>query len=540
MSAERKERDKFGRTLIAVNHVSITHGSEDILRDVSFDIKEGEALALVGPNGAGKTTLIRIILGEETPGKGEVVWAKGTSVGYVPQFVGEIDTTRVKTVKDFFFHGKGLLKIREEMNMIESQFSESTYSEESIAKYGVLQQEFETKGGWNIETDARIALNGIGLSEIDLDQTILTLSGGEKTKIFLAQALVTNPDILILDEPTNHLDARSIEWLQTYLKSYKGAVLVVSHSPQFLDTFVNGVVELRLDTRGADEYSGNYTQYLEQRAERELAYRRTVSRQAREVDRQIRIIASLRGGVRAATAKSREKKLERIRGVAGGAPLVPKKGREVNIRFDILQESGKEVLVVSGLKKHFGDLTLDYTPVSLSIQKGENIIVIGPEGAGKSTFLKLICGDFQPDEGSIKYGTNVSIGYYRQEHEDLNPDNTVFEELRRTGMNISDGRLRAILGHFLFPGESIHKKVGVLSQGEKSRLALAKLVLGNYNFLVLDEPTNHLDIASKKRLAEALSGFRGTLLIVSHDEEFIELLNFDRALILPEGEIELL
>lgn len=536
----RKETEKFRRTLLTANRVGISHGSETILENISFDLKEGESLALVGPNGAGKTTLIRIILGEEVPDSGFVSWTKDVRIGYVPQYVGEIDTEQIKTVGDFFYQGKSLFEIKVKMSQIETLLSKPGFAPDLLSKYGELQEKFEINGGWEVEIEAKKALVGIGLPGVELNQEILTLSGGQKTKLFIAQAIVSSPDILILDEPTNHLDSSSVTWLQTYLRSYRGAILVVSHNPQFLDPFISGVLELRLDTRSADEYKGNYTEYLIKRSERELAYKRTMANQDKEIGRQRKIIEHLRGGVRAATAKSREKRLERLRENTTNVMPVARKAREVSIRFDTLQESGRDVLCVAGLRKKFGELVLDYSNLSLSIQKGERIIVLGPEGAGKSTFLKLISGDLQSEEGNIQHGTNVSIGYYRQEHENLNNNNTVFEELRENGMGITEGKLRAVLGHFLFPGESINKKVEFLSQGEKSRLALAKLVLGHHNFLVLDEPTNHLDLASKKRLIEALENFQGTLLVVSHDEEFINELNFNRAVIFPDGEIEIL
>jgi len=541
MNIERKkDSEKFGKTLLTIDNVRVSLGSEKILDGISFDLKSGEALALIGPNGIGKTTLLRIILGEELPDSGSVSFAKGMKVGYVPQYLGEIKLEEKATVIDFFYKGKGLDLIKSEMGVIEKKLSKSKYSEELLSKYGELQNSFEIHGGWKIENEARKALNGIGLSEVDFNQQVTTLSGGQKTKLFITQAVVSNPDLLILDEPTNYLDSKSVSWFGEYLHNYRGAILVVSHNPQFINPFISGVIELNPNNRKSEEYKGNYDDYLKQREERKLTYERTKSNLEKEIKRQKKIVEHLRGGVRASTAKSREKKLERFENISKTLKPEAKKSKEVNIHFEILRESGKDVLLAKGLKKRFGLLQLDYSKISLSIQRGESIIILGPEGAGKSTFLKMICGDLPPDEGKVIYGTNVNVGYYREEHENLNNQNTVFDELRENGDDIPESRLRAVLAHFLFPGENIYKRVGILSQGEKSRLALAKLVLGHHNFLVLDEPTNHLDMASKHRLVEALWGFGGTLLVVSHDERFINQLGFDKEIIFPQGKIKYL
>jgi ATP-binding cassette subfamily F protein 3 len=365
-----------------------------------------------------------------------------------------------------------------------------------------------------------------------LDRKLITLSGGERTKLLLAQALVAPADVLILDEPTNHLNYEAIKWLAGYLRTYSGAILVVSHEPKFLDLFIHKVIALSPVTRSAVEFQGNYSRYLHQKTEIEKAERKKIDKVKKETERQMDIISRLKGGSKSAQAKSREKILNHQKD--SFIPLQIRANREIKIQFEIKRPSGIDVVKISGLVKRYGQKYLDYRSLELNLKKGDRLGVIGPVGAGKSTFVKTIVGEVRPDAGFVKLGNNVDIGYYSQTIDGLNLKNTVLQEIRSSlYSDLPESKIRAYLGRFLFTRDSVFKKVEVLSQGEKSRLALLKLVLGKNNFLILDEPTNHLDIQTKQMVAQALAEFQGTILVVSHDIEFLRQAKIGRMITFP-------
>jgi len=424
--------------------------------------------------------------------------------------------------------------IQKRIQEIEAIFTrQNTGTKALLEEYGELQTVFRQKRGYSIESDAEIVMNGVGLvGEMGLETTISKLSGGEKTKLFLAQALISDADLLLLDEPSNHLDPDSVAWLSNYLRNYKGAMLVISHQHRFLDVFAEKVIEISLEDRGAYTYTGDFSNYLEQKARRDLEREKKAKRTEIEIVRLKEVADRLRAGDRSKTSKDRQKKIERIQ---SERPTRKRRERVIQTVFEVDAQSGYEVLKTSGLVKRYGDRVLDYSNINLDILRGEKVAIVGPVGAGKSTLLKIIAGIVQPDSGTFKLGNRVDIGYYSQEMEDLDINKTILEEMRSISSGESDQRLRTFLGSFLFSGDDVFKQIMVLSYGERSRVMLAKLALRRHNFLVLDEPSNHLDIASRNIITSKLKEYQGTILLVSHDEEFMQGLGLNRMISLPEG-----
>jgi ATP-binding cassette subfamily F protein 3 len=540
MSPERHNKKESGeradKVILTLSNVSASKGSQEILTDVNLDITQGEHVALVGPNGVGKTTLLKIIIGEEQPNSGSIFVARGINVAYVPQSIENVFPRgeQNRTILEYFVHAKGLDTIQKRMQEIEAVLSQrSTNTQEFLKEYGELQYLFEQRGGYTLESDAQVVMEGVGLGgSIDLSTPISRLSGGEKTKLLLAQALISNADLLLLDEPSNHLDPNSVAWLADYLKKFKGALLIISHKQEFLEVFSEKVVELSLQDRGAYTYTGNYSSYLEQKTHRDLNLQRKEKRTNAEIARLQEMANRFRAGVRAKTSKDRQKKIAKIE---SERPTKKKKEKVMRKGFEVGVQSGYEVLKTFGLIKRYGETVLDYSDINLNILRGEKIAIVGPVGAGKSTLLKIIAGIEKPDSGNYTLGHNVDIGYYSQEMEDLNVDNTVLNEMRTIAGESSDQRLRSFLGAFLFSGDDVFKPISVLSFGERSRVMLAKLALKKHNFLVLDEPSNHLDLASRNSVARMLNEYEGSILLVSHDKEFMQGIGLNRIINLPEG-----
>lgn len=532
-ASETAERPK--KTVITVEDLSVSKGVSSILDNISFTIQEGEHVALVGPNGAGKTTLLETVIGEEQPDLGRVIIPRGLSVAYVPQSVENVfPKNQDRTVADYFYNSRGLDDIRMRMEEIELLFADKdTQTEDLLEEYGALQVAFEYKGGYTLETEARMVMNGVGLIDIALDASIYDLSGGEKTKLFLVQALLSNADILLLDEPSNHLDSESVSWLGEYLGRYRGTVLVISHRADLLDQVVERVIEL--DNQNIRNYPGNYSDYLGQKEKVEAVEAKHARRTQEEIERLSEMVDRFRAGVRAKTAKDRQKKLDKI---LENNPKIQTRRRMVGTSFEVEKQSGLSVLEISDLIKSYGDKVLNYSGIELKIERGEKVGIIGPVGVGKSTLLKMIAGLVEPDNGKVKLGYNVDAGYYSQEMEDLNPENTVLQEVETVSSGKSIQQLRTFLGSFLFSKDDVFKKVEFLSFGERSRLMLAKLALNRHNFLVLDEPSNHLDVVTRNLIADKLREYEGTVLIVSHDEKFMDRVGLIRTIRLPDGKIE--
>ncbi len=503
--------------LLTCQNIQKSFGEKTILDQVSFHIEEREKVALIGSNGAGKTTLLKIIRKEMEADEGQITLAKGAALGYLAQ---SQDVRSGRTIyQELLKEKQYLLDMEEKMRQTELAMkqAEGEALEKLMNAYASLTQQFERDNGYACQSEVLGVLKGLGFAEEDFHKPIANLSGGQKTRVALGCLLLGKPDILLLDEPTNHLDMNSIVWLETYLLNYPGAVLIVSHDRYFLDRIVTRVIEL--EQGKAMAFTGNYTAFSQKKAQVRQAQLRAYENQQQEIRRQEEVIAKLKSFNREKSirrAESREKKLDKI-------TLLEKPAMEENamhMRLTPHTESGKDVLAVQELAKSFGSNQL-FDNLSFEIKRGERVALIGGNGTGKTTILKIIIGQLPLDRGSCSLGSKVQIGYYDQEHQALHMEKTIFDELSDAYPTLNHTEIRNALAAFLFTGDDVFKKISALSGGERGRVALAKLMLSEANFLLLDEPTNHLDILSREILEEALVNYTGTLLYVSHDRYFI-------------------
>lgn len=503
--------------LLSCDHITKSFGENTILSDVTFHINEHEKCAIVGINGVGKTTLLKIITGEEPCDDGNVFMGGGYTLGYLKQNQ-DIDSARtiyeeISLVKQDVFDLE--LKIRTlENDMKALQGSEL---DKMLDEYHRCVTEFEQKEGYSTYSEITGIIKGLGFSEEQFNQTINTLSGGQKTRVALGKILLSKPDLIILDEPTNHLDMNSISWLEGFISSYRGAVLIVSHDRYFLDKTVTKVVEL--DNTKCTVFSGNYSAYSEKKAFLKTSLMKAYENQQREIKHQEEVITKLKQFNREKSikrAESREKMLNKIDRIKKPFEI----NSAMNISFTPRFESGNDVLTVRGLSKSFGANHL-FSDIDFDIKKGERIAILGDNGTGKTTLLKIITELEEADDGNIRIGTNVNIGYYDQEQQVLNNNNSIIDEIHDTYPDMTQTEIRNLLAAFLFTGDDVFKMIGDLSGGEKGRVSLAKLMLSEANFLILDEPTNHLDIISKEILENAINNYKGTVLYVSHDRYFV-------------------
>ena len=503
--------------ILNATNISKSFGSNEIIKDANFLVNEHEKVAIVGVNGAGKTTLLKILTGEEHADSGNVILAKDAKLGYLRQ-INNVDSTlsiidELYTVIEHILNmEKRMLEMQEQMQHLSGEALEELYS-----SYTALTHSYELMDGYAAKSKVIGILKGLGFDENDFDRKINTLSGGQKTRVFLAKLLLEEPDIILLDEPTNHLDLRSIEWLESYLLNYKGAVIIVSHDRYFLDKIVSKVIDI--ENAEVQMYSGNYSDFSAKKQMLLDAKMKEYLNQQREIKHQEAVITKLKQFNREKSikrAESRQKQLEKIDRVE--APITHIENMKLSL--DISKESGKDVLTVHNLAKSFDEKHL-FSNINFEIKRGERVAIIGDNGTGKTTLLKIINGLLSPDTGEVIYGSNVSIAYYDQEHQVLHMDKTLFDEISDTYPDMSNTQIRNILAAFLFTGEDVFKKIGDLSGGERGRVSLVKLMLSKANFLLLDEPTNHLDILSKDVLESALNSFPGTICYVSHDRYFI-------------------
>ena len=503
--------------ILSCSNISKSFGDNDILKHVSFHIEEHEKTAVVGINGAGKSTLLKIIIGELAADDGYVTLSKGAAIGYLAQHQ---DLAGAETIYDALLEAKRpVLEMEERLRRLEAEMKSASGEtlESMLQEYSRLNHEFEMADGYSVQSEITGVLKGLGFAEEEFSKSIDALSGGQKTRVSLGKLLLTKPDVLLLDEPTNHLDMESIAWLETYLRTYPGSVLIVAHDRYFLDRVVTKIVEL--DGGTATVFAGNYTAYSQKKAQIREAKLKAYLNQQQEIRHQEEVIAKLRSFNREKSirrAESREKMLDKIDRI--------EKPREINDAMDIRLEpdviSGNDVLTVRGLAKSFGSQHL-FSHVDIDIKRGERVAIIGNNGTGKTTLLKIINGLLPADEGQIRLGTKVHIGYYDQEHQVLHMEKTLFEEIQDERPSMTNTQVRSTLAAFLFTGDDVFKQIKDLSGGERGRLSLAKLMLSQANFLLLDEPTNHLDITSKEILEDALCRYTGTVLYVSHDRYFI-------------------
>ncbi|MBP3900406.1 MAG: ABC-F type ribosomal protection protein [Blautia sp.] len=503
--------------ILSCHNINKAFGEKVILRDASFHIEEREKTALIGNNGAGKTTLLRIIMGELSADSGTVSTAKDSRVGYLAQYR---DAEGDRTIYEEVLHTRqDLLDMEEKLRSMEHGMKEASGAElEALMNsYDRLSRQYELENGFAYKSNVVGVLKGLGFDESDFDRHIGTLSGGQKTRVGLGKLLLSEPDLLLLDEPTNHLDMGSIEWLETYLTNYRGAVLIVTHDRYFLDKVVTKVIEI--ENGKLMQFSGSYTDFADKKAMIRVAEYKAWLNQQCEIEHQQAVITKLKSFNREKSikrAESREKMLSRIERLERPAEL----NNRMRIQLEPRMVSGNDVLSVQHLSKSFPGQTL-FSDVSFEIKRGEKIALIGSNGTGKTTLLKILNGVLPADEGQFTLGAKVQIGYYDQEQHVLHPEKTIFEEISDSYPTLTETEIRNMLAAFLFTGDDVFKLISSLSGGEKGRVSLAKLMLSEANFIILDEPTNHLDIASKEILEEALNSYTGTVFYVSHDRYFI-------------------
>ena len=503
--------------ILSCNQINKAFLDKDILCDASFFIEDREKAAIVGINGAGKSTLLKIITGELPADSGQVILSKGKTMGYLAQHQ---DVQGSHTIFEAVMEAKkDIFDLEERIRQMEKQMPQAAGDELTrlMESYSQVTHRFEEAGGYALRSEITGVLKGLGFEESDFDKPVSTLSGGQKTRVLLGKLLLSKPDIILLDEPTNHLDLNSIAWLETFLVNYPGAVIIVAHDRYFLDRVVTKVIEI--DNTRVCVFQGNYSDYAEKKAMLREAQLKAYLNQQAEIKHQEEVIDKLRSFNREKSikrAESREKMLNKIERLE--KPFEVK--ADMSVRFTPSITSGNDVLTVRGLKKAYGSHTL-FSDVDIDIRRGERVAVIGSNGTGKTTLLKIINGLVAPDSGTAVTGANVHIGYYDQEYQVLHMDKTLFEEILDEHPSMTNTEIRSLLAAFLFTGDDVFKKIAELSGGERGRVSLAKLMLSEANFLILDEPTNHLDMVSKEVLEKALTQYSGTVLYVSHDRYFI-------------------
>lgn len=503
--------------VLSVQNISKSFGTDEIIKGASFHIEDYEKAAIVGINGAGKSTLLKMIIGELSPDSGEVALSKGKTMGYLAQHQDMQGECTIE--EELFLAKKDIMDMEETIRTMEAKMSQKEGSEleRFMEDYHKLTHRFELEGGYAYKSEIYGVLNGLGFSQEDYAKKISELSGGQKTRVALGKLLVTKPDIILLDEPTNHLDMNSIAWLETFLMNYKGAVVIVSHDRYFLDKVVTKVIDI--SNQHLEVFEGNYTAYAKKKEKLREDRLKAYYNQQREIKHQEEVITKLKSFNREKSikrAESREKMLDKIERI--DKPM--EENADMKIKLEPNITSGNDVLTVEGLSKSYGSNVL-FENLGFEIKRGERVALIGDNGTGKTTILKILNRMVQEDTGGIRLGSNVFIGYYDQEHQVLHADKTLFEEISDAYPNLNNTQVRNTLAAFLFTDDDVFKRIKDLSGGERGRVSLAKLMLGKANFLILDEPTNHLDIISKEVLESALNQYTGTVLFVSHDRYFI-------------------
>ena len=504
--------------ILACKDISKSYGTDIVLEKISFNLEEKEKAAIVGVNGAGKTTLFKIITDKISYDDGQIYIPKGTTVGYLEQ---NIDIRSEKTIyEEMLSVFDSVFSLEHRLREMEAKMSSLSDEEYSsfMEQYARLQQEFEELDGYSCKSRINGVLKGLGFTEEEYSQQVFTLSGGQKTRVFLGKLLLMRPDLLLLDEPTNHLDIESIQWLEDFLKGYTGSVLIISHDRYFLDRTVTKIIDI--ENKKSTVYNGNYSFFINQKEAVRASLLKQYADQQKEIKHQEEVIKTLRQFNREKSikrAESREKALEKMDKIERPENLPEK----MHFRLSPRIQSGNDVLSVENISMAFGDNEL-FSNVSFEIKRGQKAALIGPNGIGKSTLFKIILGELSPVSGKATIGVNVFPGYYDQEHHELDDRNTIFDEIHNAYPNMTNGEIRNVLAAFVFTGDDVFKTIGSLSGGEKGRVSLAKIMLSKSNFLILDEPTNHLDMYSKEILEDAINSYEGTVLYISHDRYFID------------------
>lgn len=503
--------------ILSCQNLSKSFGSDDIIKNVSFQINEGDKVAIVGNNGAGKSTLLKMITGELDTDAGTVVFAKDTTIGYLAQYQNmEGNETVYQTV---YSSRTDILEMQKNLQKMEGQMTKLTDDalDALLVRYHEMHDVFDHMNGYAYESEVQGVLRGLGFSEEDFSKTMDMLSGGQKTRVSLGRLLVLKPDILLLDEPINHLDLNSIEWLENFLMNYKGTVVIVAHDRYFLDRIVTKVIDISMHT--AHVYKGNYSAFAMQKEEIRKTMMREYEKQQASIAHQREVIDKLKQFNREKSikrAESRQKALDKMDVME--KPIDAQEHMKLSLQPDVT--SGNDVLELIGLSKSYDGMTL-FSNVDFLLQRGEHVAILGDNGTGKTTLLKIINEIVTADSGSFRLGANVTIGYYDQEQQVLDDDKTLFEEMSDAYPNLNNTKIRNVLAAFMFLGDDCYKRIGDLSGGERGRISLAKLMLSGANFLILDEPTNHLDMESKEILENAINAYEGTVLYVSHDRYFV-------------------
>ena len=503
--------------LLNVSHIYKSYGEDNIIKDATFTVDEGSKVAIVGNNGTGKSTLLKIIIGEIAADDGEVTLKKDATMGYLAQYQEDAFSSNI--LNTVLSAREDLLSMEKRLSEMEAKMSLVDNSEmgKFMDDYHKLQHQFDLKGGYTFRSEAIGILKGLGFEQEDFEKSMNELSGGQKTRVSLGRLLASSPDLLLLDEPINHLDLKSIMWLEGYLSSYKGAVIIVAHDRYFLDKIADHVVDLSYGRTSV--YTGNYTAFTQQKEIYMLTYERSYEKQQKEIEHQKAVIDKLQSFNREKSikrAESRKKLLDKMDVMDAPDKDMPK----MRLTLEIEKESGKDVLDFSHVTKSYDDKNI-FTDLSFEVHKGDRIAILGDNGTGKTTILKCINGLTDFESGEIRFGANVTVGYYDQEQQGLTESNTIFSELHDAYPFLTETKVRNTLAAFMFTEDDVFKRISDLSGGERGRVSLAKLMLSKSNLLILDEPTNHLDMDSKQMLEEALNEYDGTLLYVSHDRYFV-------------------
>lgn len=519
-------------------NLTMSFGLQEIFDDVNINIKEKEKVGVIGVNGAGKSTLFKLIMGKLEPDSGRIIMKPGTRIGFLPQVISDEIPSMDITVFDYLLDGRPIKKLESELS--EAYTEASVETDEKKLKYimkriGKIQEKLEYYEVYNAENILLKIVTGMNIDSELLDLKLCNLSGGQKSKIAFARLLYSNPEVILLDEPTNHLDADSKDYIINYLKNYNGTILVISHDIEFLDQVTTQTLYVDKGTHKMELFPGSYEKYLKIRNERLKTQERLYEKQTKEEEKLKRIIAKYIGGneKKAKIAKDRQKKLAKLE---ENKVVLEQKQKVTHFKIKINHRSGIVPLKVENLKFGYNEKNILIDDLTFDLERGEKFLIVGENGIGKSTLLKLIVGYLQPLFGNIEINDKTEIGYYAQEHELLDNEKIILENFKDAGLSTKE--LRTFLGSFLFHGDDVYKKVSVLSPGERSRVALAKLALTGANFLILDEPTNHLDPQTQEIIAKTFKDYEGTMLVVSHNVEFVDNLGIERMLMLPSGEIK--